>query len=321
MIFIILTLVLCIGLPYVITSVFNTGSDGPDVNPLKTPVKEDEEPGIRVKMADGSIVTMKLEEYVAGAVVCEMPAEYPMEALKAQAVAARTYAYKRLTEGSSHDDCDLCTDPAHCQGFMTKDSAYERWGKGQDAYWNKILKAVRETRGMVLTYDGKPIDCVYHANSGGRTENAHEVWGERIPYLVSVESYWDLYDERLINVKYVSSAEFVEIMNREFSASLKLNELEKFTYSKTYTAGNSIEYLSINGKEIKGTDIRKAFDLRSGCFYTEIIGDSMCFITKGRGHGVGMSQFGAGMMAKNGSDFSEILYHYYQGTLLKKIFS
>jgi len=276
----------------------------------------------------GEIRVLPLEEYVAGVVAGEMPAEFEPEALKAQAVAARTYTLKKMEEAreksdEKHPNADVCSDPTHCQAWIPQDALRQRYGWWRASrYQKKIREAVEATRNLVLTYQGQLIVPVYHSNSGGRTESAEAVWGYDLPYLRSVPSPWDREAPRFRNTVTWSLAEIDQKLGVNLSAlpaaaltppkgqAIKVEE---------YTPTGRIKTIKIGDKTFKATDLRRLLNLTSTDFTWRVEGDRITFISVGNGHGVGMSQYGANGMAKEGRNFMDILYHYYPGVKLEKI--
>lgn len=250
---------------------------------------------------NGQIFPMLFDDYLCGVLLGEMPASFHEEALKAQAVAARTYTLKMLRNERKHMEADICTDYACCQAYI------EPKGNGSE---QKIRSAVNDTAGKVLIFDGDLIEATYFSCSGGRTEAAVEVWGEDIPYLQAIDSPWDA------GAKY-HRAMFV-ISEKELLEKLDIhNESEELTYSNvTYTDGGGVDTIEICGKEFSGVQIRSMLGLRSTAFSIEKNGENICFLTKGFGHRVGMSQYGADAMAQQGSRYEDILAFYYPQTQL-----
>ncbi len=271
---------------------------------------------------------MMLEEYIKGVVAAEMPADFAPEALKAQSVAARTYAYGRLKRlytprENLHPDADVCTDFAHCQAWTSKSAAIKRWGVFS-AYknWSKIEKAVKQTENMVITYKGKIINPVFHANSGGKTENAEEVWaGGSVPYLRSVVSNGeDASKEYEVSVN-IKVKDFCNKLEKEYPG-IKLDEdrVPDDIKITDLSEGGRVKSIKIGSKVLKGTEFRTLFSLRSTNFKITSEGkDALKITTIGNGHGVGMSQWGANDLAKNGGSFEEILKHYYSGVELASL--
>ncbi|MBQ8525527.1 MAG: stage II sporulation protein D [Clostridia bacterium] len=263
----------------------------------------------------GSVVTMKLEEYITGVVAAEMPAEFHTEALKAQAVAARTY-FVNKRGCSNHAGADICTDSSHCQAYKTVDVLKTQWGSNFKKYYNKISSAVYDTSGEIILYDGEPISAVFHSTSSGRTENAADVWGNSRPYLTSVESAEDAKSPKFASAHTVSLDEFKsEIM----SESSDVNFEDGLISDIKTTAGGAVDVMKIGGVDFKGTKIREIFGLNSANFTVDIIGSDVIFDVRGYGHGVGMSQYGAFFMAENGSDYKEIIKKYYSGVDISSI--
>lgn len=256
--------------------------------------------------------TMNFEDYITGVVMAEMPASFEIEALKAQAVAARTYTIEKIKSAKKnafHKGADICTDFSHCQAFVSNNDAKTKWGKDYNKYLKKCQDAVNETIGMVAMYENKPIKAVFHAFAGGKTENASDVWGTDVSYLKSVESPGDKSAPKFKTEKELSLEEFKNILKSETDVDFSENIVGKITY----TEGGAVANAELGNKTFKGTKIRQLFSLRSACFEIENRGDSILFRVKGYGHGVGMSQYGANYYAKKGLKYDEILKKYYSG--------
>lgn len=254
---------------------------------------------------------MTLEEYVFGVVLAEMPAEFELEALKAQAVVARTYTGKKMSN-SKHNNADICTDSTCCQAYMD-DESYLLAG-GTEENLQKVRSAVESTAGEVLTYQGELIEATYFSCSGGKTEDAAAVWGADVPYLQSVASPGE--------EKAAHYTDTVRFTTKEFSSKLGLSlsgNPGMWVESMTYTTGGGVQTIVLQGNTFTGTQIRQKLGLRSTAFVITIAGDTVTVTTKGYGHRVGMSQYGAEAMAVQGSDYQEILYHYYTGTTLSEL--
>lgn len=304
----------------------------------------------------GKVMSLALEDYLVGVVAAEMPAEFELEALKAQAVAARTYALKRLVEarapapastpGSAttpsapaqsrqedpngtllpgprgHPGADLCTNPTHCQAWFSKEEMRRRWGLVRYlAYLRKIEKAVKATAGEVLVYQGCYIDPVYHSVSNGHTEDSEDVWSESIPYLRGVPSPWDTSSPKFEGKTVVSLSDLDRLLGTHLSAlptsalgsnGPALKVLER-------TKSGRVKTMMIDGKEIEASRLRQILGLNSTDFRWEASGRYLVFYTRGRGHGVGMSQYGANGMAKEGKTYRDILTYYYSGVEIKKL--
>jgi stage II sporulation protein D len=271
---------------------------------------------------------MDIEEYIKSAVAAEMPAEFELEALKAQAVAARTYAYGRIngtytSKPGVHDGIAVCTDHLHCQAWVSKEEAKKRWGIIYGARnWRKIERAVNETKGIVIEYEGKIINALYHSNSGGKTENCEDVWeGTSVPYLRSVISLGEEGSKNYKNAVDIKTTEFVSKIKENFpEANLKAADLPEAVKITGYTEGGRVKTLKISNIEMKGTQFRTIFGLKSANFKIEKKNkDTLTITTIGYGHGVGMSQYGANYLAKRGGSFDEILKYYYRGVELASI--
>ncbi|HHV59645.1 MAG TPA: stage II sporulation protein D [Clostridiaceae bacterium] len=293
-------------------------------------VPEDKSDNIRINVfvsQENQTVEMELEEYIKGVVAAEMPAEFELEALKAQAVAARTYTYSRmnglfLPSDNPHEGAVVCTDHTHCQAWRSIEDAKAEWGKKWAEYWNKVEEAVNATHGIVITYNNELINPVFHSNSGGRTENAEEVWAcDPYPYLVSVESMGDEQGENYFNYIIIEEQEFISKLREKFpgivlSASDILNDVSIESYSE----GGRVKTIRIGSETMKGTEFRNLFSLKSTNFQiSRESSTSLRITTIGYGHGVGMSQWGANYMAKQGESYEKILKYYYRGVELRVI--
>ena len=262
-----------------------------------------------VLMDDGVITEMDMDSYITSVVLREMPAEFETEALRAQAVVARTYALRRFEMGGKHTDADVCTDPSCCQGFCTQE-AYLSDG-GTQALLDKVKTAVTSTSGQVLLYNGELIDATYFSCSGGRTEDAKAVWGADIPYLQSTESPGEEEASHYVDTVTFTKTEFADLLGAELSGNPKT-----WIDGITYTKGGGVDTIDICGNTYKGTTIRQLLGLRSTAFVISVVGDTVTVTTKGFGHRVGMSQYGADAMAVQGYGYEDILSHYYQNTQL-----
>ena len=273
-----------------------------------TEARIDGEAVLTVKNRAGNLQQMALEEYLVGVVLAEMPADFEGEALKAQAVVARTYTRKRM-EGGKHGTAAVCMDSGCCQGFRSPEEYLREGGKPNAV--DRVRRAVAETDGTVLCYEGKLIDATYFSCSGGSTEDAVAVWGQDVPYLQAVDSPGEEDAPR-----YSDSVEFTAA---EFADKLGIrNEGDPAAWfaDVRHTDGGGVETLTIRGKTFTGTQLRSKLGLRSTAFEIETAGTVITITTKGFGHRVGMSQYGAQAMAKEGSSFEEILRHYYTGAEL-----
>jgi len=264
------------------------------------------------------VLKMDTEDYILGVLMAEMPAEFELEALKAQCVAARTYLYNKTflnEEYPGHRGATVCTDSAHCQSFVTKEDAMKKWGKNASLYLEKCKKAVEETKGVIAQYDNKPINAVFHAYASGKTENASDVWGGSVSYLKSVESPGDISAPEFLSSKTVLESEFMTLMQNEYGCDFQ----NEFIGDVIRTEGGSVDKILIGNQYIRGVDIRKTFGLKSACFDVVKEGDKVIFNVKGYGHGVGLSQYGANYYAKQGMKYDEILKKYYTGISIVKV--
>lgn len=267
---------------------------------------------------------MNLEEYIKGVVAAEMPADFAPEALKAQAVAARTFAYGRLTgvyksKQGVHDGVDICTDSTHCQAWTSKESAMKKWSVlFASRNWGRIEKAVNATKGMIVVYKGTIANTLFHASSSGRTENSEEVWsGISVPYLRSVTSSGEEGSKGYITSILIKPSELAEKLSKAYPDAKFDEESLKSIKIVDYTAGGRVKTLKIGDITLKGTEFRTLLGLRSTDFKVEKTDDdtdgALKITTTGYGHGVGMSQWGADSLAKKGGTCIEILKHYYTG--------
>lgn len=258
---------------------------------------------VTVYRNNGKIINLELEEYVLGVVGAEMPASFNIEALKAQTILARTYALKSIKNGKK------LTDTVSTQAYKDNSELQKLWKNDYTKYYEKIKKAVNETKGKVILYNNEYIDAVYHSTSNGKTENSKNVWKNSLPYLVSVDSSWDK------NVKSYKKETIFEI--NEFCNILKLDVEEPITYEIIHNETGRVRQITINNKTFAGTEFRNLLKLRSTDFEIEINDEKVKVTTYGYGHGVGMSQYGANEMAKQGYSYIQILKHYYTGVVIK----
>lgn len=278
------------------------------LSPTAAAARIDGEVTLTVKNRAGNLQQMTLEEYLVGVVLAEMPADFESEALKAQAVVARTYTRKRM-EGGKHDAAAVCMDSGCCQGYRAPEDYLAEGGKEKSV--DKVRAAVAETDGAVLCYEGKLIDATYFSCSGGSTEDAVAVWGQDVPYLQAVESPGEEDAPRYSNSVEFTAAELADKLGirNEGDPAGWFSELQ-------HTDGGGVETLRVRGEVFTGTQLRSKLGLRSTAFEVEVAGDTIIITTRGFGHRVGMSQYGAQAMAEAGSGFEEILSHYYTGAEL-----
>lgn len=273
---------------------------------------------LRVLLADGAIAEMALEDYLLGVVAAEMPADFPMEALKAQAVAARSYALY-CASGHKHGEADVCTDFACCQAWMDEPAREARWGDAYARCAPRIENAVRETAGQLLTWEGAPVFAAFHSSSAGATEDCGAVWNP-VAYLRSVPS-----PETAETVpNFLSSLRCAPLDFRDTilsafpEADFSGPEESWLGELRRDESGRTASMVS-GGTEIRGTELRRLFSLRSTAFTLAYNEGAFVFSVAGFGHGVGMSQYGAAVMAEEGGDYRAILAHYYPGTTLARL--
>ena len=262
-----------------------------------------------------TVTEMPACEYIFGVLAAEMPALYDEEALKAQAVAAYTFACYRRIENADKN-YDLTTDYKSDQSFITEEKAREKWGDKADEYCSKLKNAVNETENLAVTYDGKPILAVYHALSSGKTEDCKNVWGKEYPYLKAVASPCDT-----LAPDYISKAVFsAEEVKQRLSEKVGFTGEPSDYFGKTErTPSNTVTSIEVCGTKLSGAQIRSIFSLRAASFEGSLKDGEFTFTVYGYGHGVGMSQYGADYMAKQGSNYKEILLHYYSGCKVERL--
>ncbi len=268
------------------------------------------EPSVSVlNIYDGSVFSVPMEEYLLGVVLAEMPASFETEALKAQSVAARTYTKGKL-DSPAHENADICMAASCCQAYIYP-SLYE----GGKENLIKVKDAVDGTRGKIMTYENEPVLAVFHSMSAGKTEDAENVWGEKVPYLKSAESFGEENIDRFETSVTISFSEFRNKVNSEGASVSSPSDIGNADISEA----GYVKSIIIGGKSFKGTDIRSLFSLRSAAFTITADDALVTFSVKGYGHGVGMSQHGANVLAKEGKSYDEILKHYYSGVEIETI--
>ncbi|WP_294189442.1 stage II sporulation protein D [uncultured Clostridium sp.] len=270
---------------------------------------------------ENRIEEVQIEEYVKSVVSGEMLVSFDDEALKAQAIAARTYiAAKRLRPCNIANGGDVC-DTTHCQVYINKDVRLEQWGSNAEEYWNKISNAVDNTKGMVLTYNNELVLYPqFFSTSSGMTENAVDVFSNSVPYLVSTESKGEEIAPKYETEFPFNIPEFVNKINDKYKeASITSENLKNNIEILSRSEAGGIKELRIGKTKVKGLDFRLALGLSSTNFEYVINENEIVFKCKGYGHGVGMSQWGANVMAKSGADYKDILTHYYTGVEISKL--
>lgn len=268
----------------------------------------------------GQIEELSMDEYLYGVVAAEMPASYEVEALKAQAIVARTYTiYQAMNSVGKHENADICDNYACCQAWISKEERFASWDPNEaEANWQKIVDCVNATTGRIITYNGQPINAFFHSNSGGTTEASLNIWGGiDYPYLKSVEtSGEDGYSQYSSEVTI--SKEDLENKMKEKYQDFEIDfSDENCVQILEYTSSNRVKTIKIGNKKIAGTEARTILGLKSTNFTFSFDGSNFTFSVVGNGHGVGMSQTGADSMAKNGSNYEEIIKHFYTGVEIK----
>lgn len=266
-----------------------------------------------LRVSSGKVESTSIQDYIIGAVACEMPASFNEEALKAQAVACYTYLQWILKNSDNPSDeySDISDSSATHQGYLNKDEMKEKWGDKFDFYYNKIKNAVESVEGEYLCYNGNPILSVFHALSSGMTNSSEDVWGDAIPYLVSVSAPGDKLSGDIDSTVNYKKDEFEELCRKEGITSFTIGEI-------VISDSGYVKSITVGDKKMNGTEICRIFSLKSPVFEIEEIDDEIIFHVKGKGHGIGMSQYSADFMARQGSDYKEILQHFYTGTTIEK---
>ena len=265
---------------------------------------------MKLRLPDGTLQEMEMDEYLVGVILGELPANFEAEAKKAQAVAARTFARKAAETGGKHGDGSVCTNAGCCQAYCPE-SEYLGRGGSQEAV-RQAQEAVLETSGYVLTYQGELIEATYFSCSGGTTEDAVAVWGTDFPYLRATSSPGEEHAVHYTDTVYFTKKELEDKLGITLDGSY-----DRWLGNITYTSGNGVKSILIGGKSFTGTQVRSLLGLRSTAFTMSADSGGITVVTRGFGHRVGMSQYGADAMAASGSSWQEILNHYYPGTTLE----
>ncbi len=292
-------------------------ADEPAIAPSpapEAPAPSAPEPELQL-LAGEEVLTLSLEDYILGVTAAEMPADFAPEALKAQAVAARTYALYRA-KGGRHEGAALCADPGCCQAWLSEEELHRRWGADYGEKHGKIAAAVQATAGEILCYEGQAVFAAFHSSSAGRTEDCGAIWSE-LPYLKSVFS-----PESADTVpNFVTTVERAALDFRD--TLLYARPEADFSGSPESWIGKTeldrsgrTAWVELGGERFSGTELRGLFSLRSTAFRLDYADGVFRFTVTGFGHGVGMSQYGAQVMAREGADYRTILAHYYPGTEL-----
>ena len=280
----------------------------------ETGAEKDAQTMVRVAMEGGEVAEMTMADYLWSVTAAEMPASFEPEALKAQTVTARTYTVWKMAAGeSNHPEADVCTDINCCQAFLSREQAAANWGASAAEYTEKVSAAVAATDGQIMTYDGQPIQAVFFSSSAGRTEDAVAVWGNAVPYLVGVDSPEGEDVPSYHTEVTMTAAEFKEIFLASYPGADLSGAPSGWFRNTTLTASGRVAAMDVGGVTVKGTQLRSLFSLRSTSFTVVTGEDSVTFRVTGYGHGVGMSQYGANALARQGKTWREILNWYYTG--------
>lgn len=267
-----------------------------------------------------AVEEVALDTYLCHVVSAEMPVDFEKEALKAQAIVARTYTIYKINH-KKHDNADICDDSNCCQAWISKEDRLARWDGDKEEKWKKIEECVNETKGKIITYNNEPINAFFHSNSGGKTELPVDVWGggSNMPYLQVVETAGeDGYTQYNSEVE-LSNEEIVEKLKEKYAdIQIDFNNEEDIKILE-YTSSGRVKTIKFGNHEISGTEARTIFGLRSTNFEIEKIDGKIKFTVTGYGHGVGMSQTGADSMAKSGSSAEDIINHFYVGIEIKDV--
>ena len=282
------------------------------------PSDQDSESFLIRDLRDGAVAAVPRREYLIGAVAAEMPITWPDEALKAQAIAAHSYALYCRDHASAANGSWLSADPARRQGYLTDAVLHSYWGTDYEANYARLSSLVDSVLGDVLCYDGAAAGTSYFAISNGRTEASENVWGSALPYLVPVDSSTDLSADNYEVTLTLSAPQVQQLLSSGLGIAANSAAPERWFGETTLTASGYAASLPVCGQTVSGTALRRALGLRSACFTIRYQDGSFLITTKGYGHGVGMSQAGANSMAADGADYRAILTHYYPGVAVEK---
>lgn len=268
----------------------------------------------------GEVEQVNIDDYLCNVVSAEMPADYEIEALKAQAVVARTYTIYKINN-KKHENADICDDSTCCQAWVDKETRFFRWEESKrESNWEKIQKCVQETQGQIITYQNQPINAFFHANSGGKTELPVNVWGGTgLPYLQVVETAGEEGYKQYESEVELTQDELIEKLKTKYSdISIDFSNQENLKILE-YTDSGRVKTVKFGNHEISGIETRTLLGLKSTNFEISKENDKIKFTVKGYGHGVGMSQTGADAMAKQGKNYKEIINHFYSGVEIKEV--
>ena len=263
---------------------------------------------------------VEIDKYLCNVVAAEMPVDFEKEALKAQAIVARTYTIYKINN-RKHDNADICDDSTCCQAWVDKEERFKRWESDVENKWNKIEQCVDETKGKIITYQNQPINAFFHSNSGGKTELPTDVWGgnSSIPYLQVVETAGEEGYKQYSSKVEITNQELLDKLKQKYSdIQIDFSNAEDIKILE-YTSSGRVKTIKFGNHNLSGTEVRSLLSLKSTNFEIEKQEEKIKFIVKGYGHGVGMSQTGADSMAKSGSTAEEIIKHFYTGVELTDV--
>ncbi|RQD76760.1 MAG: stage II sporulation protein D [Candidatus Syntrophonatronum acetioxidans] len=323
------TFVIC--LPALLVSLEGKGREPSPSSPpppsLSSPpspeINSQEKPELSLQVFNhlsGEVKDLPLEKYVVGVVAAEMPASFHKEALKAQAVIARTYALAQagVTGGAgcdNHPAADICTEAAHCQAWESQEKSLAKWPSSQASpYWDKILSAVEETKSQIITCQGVPIDAVFHSTCGGNTDDSQEVWSASLPYLKGVSCSYCSHSPWSSRETSYTLGEFSRLISRYPQADQPSAYTSPDLAVLSRSSADRLQGLRLNNLSLTGHELRSLLDLPSTRVSWRVEGDNIIFSTRGYGHGVGLCQYGADGMAREGHTYEEILDYYYRDT-------
>lgn len=330
LLYMILVIFICFFMPTLFAQNFNTrlttayqeneqNSNENTIDPVEvnTAYNYNDYSKIRLVHTDtGQIEEINLDEYLCNVVSAEMPVDFEEEALKAQAVVARTYTiYKIINNNGKHENADICSDSKCCQAWISKEDRLNRWEEAKrEENWNKIVNAVNSTIGKVITYEGKPINAFFHSNSGGATEIPLNVWGgSGYPYLQVVQTAGeDAYSQYASSVTLTKQELVKKIKEKHSELVIDFNQQDSIKILER-TDGNRVKTIKFGNTNLSGVETRTILGLKSANFTVDIQKDSVIFQVVGYGHGVGMSQTGADALAKQGYSYIDIIKHFYVG--------
>lgn len=270
----------------------------------------------------GEVENVNIEEYLCNVVSAEMPASFETEALKAQAIVARTYTMFKLNN-KKHDNADICDNSACCQAWISKEDRLAKWEESKrDEYWQKICSVVQQTKGQVIMYNNEPINAFFHSNSGGTTEIPVNVWGgTNYPYLQVVETSGEEAYTQYASEVTIANTDIINKLKEKYQdISIDFSNVEDLKIVE-HTESGRVKTVKFGNHKLSGVEVRSIFGLKSTNFeILKIDNDHMQFKVKGYGHGVGMSQTGADSLAKQGKTAEEIIHHFYSNVNVKKIY-